>query len=163
MAALAGQAQPKLYASITVEPRQPLGPLVQGRRRTALWHPPRNPAELTAPIEEFRPPSFCAIDSIAQLNRAAPGRVRREVPGDLLAMPPCLRWSIPDSEMTKGVLNQKQQSRLRDQTYSEAPSGRKYCVPLTGSPRRRRSCWRSALRSTKSISEVLITSRSEEE
>jgi len=65
MAALAGQAQPKLYASILVEPLQPLGRLVQGGRRTALWHAPRNPAELTAPIEEFRTPSFCPIDSIA--------------------------------------------------------------------------------------------------
>src|SRR5882762_8306145 len=45
--------------------------------------------------------------------------------------------------------------------YSEGPNGRKYCVPFTGSCRRRRSCCRSALRSTKSISEVLITSRSE--
>src|SRR6267142_2822612 len=45
--------------------------------------------------------------------------------------------------------------------YSEGPSGRKYCVPLTGSCRRRSSCCKSALRSTKSISEVLITSRSE--
>ena len=47
--------------------------------------------------------------------------------------------------------------------YSEAPSGRKYCVPLTGSWRRRRSCCKSSLRSTKSISEVLITRRSEAE
>ncbi len=47
--------------------------------------------------------------------------------------------------------------------YSAAPNGRKYCVPLTGSCKRRRSCWRSALRSTKSISEVLITSRSDAE
>ncbi len=45
--------------------------------------------------------------------------------------------------------------------YSEGPSGRKYCVPLTGSCRRRSNCCRSALRSTKSISEVLITRRSE--
>jgi hypothetical protein len=45
--------------------------------------------------------------------------------------------------------------------YSEGPSGRKYCVPFTGSCRRRSNCWRSALRSTKSISEVLITRRSE--
>src|SRR6266446_2238658 len=45
--------------------------------------------------------------------------------------------------------------------YTEGPRGRKYWVPLTGSWRRRRSCWRSALRSTKSISEVLITRRSE--
>jgi hypothetical protein len=47
--------------------------------------------------------------------------------------------------------------------YSEAPKGRKYCVPLTGSCKRRRSCCRSALRSTKSISDVLMTSRSDEE
>src|SRR5215470_5239556 len=46
-------------------------------------------------------------------------------------------------------------------THSEAPSGRKYCVPLTGSWRRRRSCCKSSLRSTKSISEVLMTRRSE--
>ena len=45
--------------------------------------------------------------------------------------------------------------------HSEGPNGRKYCVPFTGSCRRRRSCCRSALRSTKSISEVLITRRSE--
>jgi hypothetical protein len=45
--------------------------------------------------------------------------------------------------------------------YSEGPRGRKYWVPFTGSCRRRRSCCRSALRSTKSISEVLITRRSE--
>src|SRR5260370_39483401 len=38
--------------------------------------------------------------------------------------------------------------------YSEGPSGRKYCVPLTGSCRRRSNCCKSALRSTKSISEV---------
>jgi hypothetical protein len=46
-------------------------------------------------------------------------------------------------------------------SYSEAPRGRKYCVPLTGSWRRRRSCWRSSLRSTKSMAEVLMTRRSE--
>jgi hypothetical protein len=45
--------------------------------------------------------------------------------------------------------------------YSEGPKGRKYWVPFTGSCRRRRSCCRSALRSTKSISEVLITRRSD--
>jgi len=45
--------------------------------------------------------------------------------------------------------------------YSEGPSGRKYCVPFTGSCRRRNSCCKSSLRSTKSISDVLITSRSE--
>src|SRR6266581_6215519 len=38
---------------------------------------------------------------------------------------------------------------------SEAPTGRKYCVPLTGSWRRRSSCCRSSLRSPKSIPEVL--------
>ncbi len=48
-----------------------------------------------------------------------------------------------------------------DWPYSEGPSGRKYCVPFTGSCRRRSSCCKSSLRSTKSISEVLITSRSE--
>lgn len=48
-----------------------------------------------------------------------------------------------------------------DCPYSEGPSGRKYCVPFTGSCRRRSSCCKSSLRSTKSISEVLITSRSE--
>jgi len=48
-----------------------------------------------------------------------------------------------------------------DFPYSEGPSGRKYCVPFTGSCRRRNSCCKSSLRSTKSISEVLITSRSE--
>jgi hypothetical protein len=47
--------------------------------------------------------------------------------------------------------------------YSDAPRGRKYCVPFTGSCRRRRSCCRSALRSTKSISEVLMTRRSDAE
>ena len=47
--------------------------------------------------------------------------------------------------------------------YSSVPRGRKYWVPLTGSCRRRRSCCRSALRSTKSISEVLMTRRSDEE
>ena len=47
--------------------------------------------------------------------------------------------------------------------HSEAPSGRKYCVPFTGSCSRRRSCCKSSLRSTKSISEVLITRRSEAE
>ena len=45
--------------------------------------------------------------------------------------------------------------------YSDAPSGRKYCVPLTGSWSRRSSCCRSELRSTKSMSEVLMTSRSD--
>ncbi len=58
-------------------------------------------------------------------------------------------------------LHSKLQLSTLDVPYSEGPSGRKYCVPFTGSWRRRRSCWRSALRSTKSISEVLITSRSE--
>src|SRR6185437_4510428 len=43
--------------------------------------------------------------------------------------------------------------------YSEGASGRKYCVPLTGSWRRLRRSWRSSLRSTKSMSEVLMTSR----
>lgn len=47
------------------------------------------------------------------------------------------------------------------ENYSEAARGRKYCVPLTGSWRRRRRSWRSSLRSTKSMSEVLITRRSE--
>src|SRR6266568_3848110 len=46
-------------------------------------------------------------------------------------------------------------------SYSEAPRGRKYWVPLTGSWRRRRRSWRSSLRSTKSMSEVLMTRRSE--
>ncbi len=45
--------------------------------------------------------------------------------------------------------------------YSEGPSGRKYWVPFTGSCRRRSNCCRSALRSTKSMSEVLMTRRSE--
>src|SRR5579859_1902958 len=45
--------------------------------------------------------------------------------------------------------------------YSEGASGRKYCVPLTGSCSRLRRSWRSSLRSTKSMSEVLMTSRSE--
>jgi len=39
--------------------------------------------------------------------------------------------------------------------------GRKYWVPLTGSWRRRKRSWRSSLRSTKSMSEVLMTRRSE--
>jgi hypothetical protein len=47
------------------------------------------------------------------------------------------------------------------QSYSEVAKGRKYWVPLTGSWRRLRSCWRSSLRSTKSMSEVLMTRRSE--
>ena len=47
--------------------------------------------------------------------------------------------------------------------HSEAPRGRKYCVPLTGSWSRRKSCCKSSLRSTKSISDVLITRRSEAE
>src|SRR6266581_7168975 len=38
---------------------------------------------------------------------------------------------------------------------SQAPRGRKYWVPLTVSWRRRSRSWRSSLRSTKSISEVL--------
>ncbi len=46
-------------------------------------------------------------------------------------------------------------------SYSEALRGRKYWVPLTGSWRRRRRSWRSSLRSTKSMSEVLMTRRSE--
>jgi hypothetical protein len=46
-------------------------------------------------------------------------------------------------------------------SYSEALRGRKYWVPLTGSWSRRRRSWRSSLRSTKSISEVLMTRRSE--
>src|SRR5260370_16250936 len=45
--------------------------------------------------------------------------------------------------------------------YSEAPRGRKYWVPLTGSWRRPRRSWRSSLRSTKSMSEVFMTRRSE--
>ena len=49
----------------------------------------------------------------------------------------------------------------KPENYSAAPRGRKYWVPLTGSWRRRRSCWRSSLRSTKSMSEVFITSKSE--
>ena len=46
-------------------------------------------------------------------------------------------------------------------SYSEVPRGRKYWVPLTGSWRRRRRSWRSSLRTTKSMSEVLMTRRSE--
>jgi hypothetical protein len=46
-------------------------------------------------------------------------------------------------------------------SYSVGVRGRKYWVPLTGSWRRRRSCCRSSLRATKSISEVSMTSRSE--
>src|SRR5229473_1446227 len=49
----------------------------------------------------------------------------------------------------------------QDCNYSEAPSGRKYCVPLTGSCSLRSNCCRSSLRSTKSISEVLMTSKSD--
>jgi len=56
-------------------------------------------------------------------------------------------------------------NELREPTsvgsYSEGARGRKYCVPLTGSWRRRRRSWRSSLRSTKSMSEVLMTRRSE--
>ena len=48
-------------------------------------------------------------------------------------------------------------------TYSAAPRGRKYCVPFTGCCKRRSNCCRSSLRSTKSISDVLITRRSEAE
>src|SRR5205807_9550176 len=54
-------------------------------------------------------------------------------------------------------------AELSTRFYSEAPSGRKYCVLLTGSWSRLRSCCKSSLRSTKSISEVLITRRSEAE
>ena len=61
----------------------------------------------------------------------------------------------------RAVPLQRTRQRLRAEDYSEAPKGRKYWVPLTGSWRRRRSCWRSSLRSTKSMSEVLMTRRSE--
>jgi hypothetical protein len=47
-------------------------------------------------------------------------------------------------------------------TASCPPSGRKYCVPLIGSVTLRRSSCRSSLRSTKSISEVLTISRSDD-
>ena len=42
------------------------------------------------------------------------------------------------------------------------PRGRKYWVPRMGSLRRRSSSWRSPWRSTKSISLVLTTRRSDE-
>jgi|SRR5271165_4987527 len=47
-------------------------------------------------------------------------------------------------------------------TSSSAPSGRKYCVPRIGSLTRRSRACRSSLRSTKSISEVLTISKSDE-
>src|SRR6266849_3076940 len=56
---------------------------------------------------------------------------------------------------------QKAPATVRGRYISEGPNGRKYWVPFTGSWRRRRSCWRSELRSTKSMSEVLMTRRSE--
>src|SRR5712671_3266999 len=57
--------------------------------------------------------------------------------------------------------HQRQAGRKMPGAYSEAPRGRKYWVPLTGSWRRLRRSWRSSLRSTKSMSEVLMTRRSE--
>src|SRR5215470_10856525 len=45
--------------------------------------------------------------------------------------------------------------------YSMAPSGKKYCVPLTGSCTRFSNCCKSSLLATKAISEVSMTSRSE--
>src|SRR5260370_518098 len=50
---------------------------------------------------------------------------------------------------------------LRKTFQSAEPRGRKYCVPLTGSWSLFRRSWRSSLRSTKSISDVLMTRRSE--
>src|SRR5712691_10754346 len=53
-----------------------------------------------------------------------------------------------------------------DRSYALAaswlPKGRKYCVPLIGAETFLRSSCKSSLRSTKSISEVLTISRSEE-
>src|SRR5208337_1355652 len=57
-------------------------------------------------------------------------------------------------------VEKKLRVRRGNRLQSEPPSGRKYCVPLTGSCRRRRSCCKSSFFSTKSISEVSITSRS---
>ena len=48
-----------------------------------------------------------------------------------------------------------------DPASSAPPSGRKYCVPRMGSLTRRSNFCRSSLCSTKSISEVFTTSRSE--
>ena len=47
-------------------------------------------------------------------------------------------------------------------TASAPPSGKKYCVPLIGSVTLRSSSCKSSLRSTKSMSEVLTISRSDD-
>jgi len=70
----------------------------------------------------------------------------------------CRHGGVPPEE---SILSVRSVALWQILSYSEGPSGRKYWVPLTGSWRRRRSCCRSALRSTKSISEVLMTRRSE--
>ena len=70
----------------------------------------------------------------------------------------CHYGGVPPEE---SILSVRSVALWQILSYSEGPSGRKYWVPLTGSWRRRRSCCRSALRSTKSISEVLMTRRSE--
>ena len=98
-----------------------------------------------------RPP----IRSRAEARRSSCASNGRSIDGWKMADPEsgCLRKeACEETILPQGI-----------STYSAAPNGRKYCVPLTGSCRRRRSCWRSALRSTKSISEVLMTSRSDEE
>jgi hypothetical protein len=54
------------------------------------------------------------------------------------------------------------QSPFYAPTASCPPSGRKYCVPLIGSLTLRSNSCKSSLRSTKSMSEVLTISRSDD-
>ncbi len=74
-------------------------------------------------------------------------------------------WVTEEAQLVRDIFHHRRPDRKWrrgiSRPYSEGPRGRKNCVPFTGSWRRRRSCWRSALRSTKSISEVSITRRSE--